>query len=181
MLRHLESQAVNWLEYATLIPIGALLLGAAAAFTVISVILRRQLKAIGSLPDLNKRLRAKEIQLSVMRSTADQRRDRIRQLLDELEQQAQETMTFREIENAAVTLISELERKVPDAIRRELHSLVELENGRRPRTEFSSTDAIIRRIEMIDSCRRELDLPTDSNALPYQKLDRKPERDSVVA
>ena len=68
-----------------LLGIGAAMAGAALAFGIATFLLRRQLKELGTLPDLNKKLRAREVQLAMMRTTSDQRRERIRQLLEELD------------------------------------------------------------------------------------------------
>ena len=156
------------LEYGVLIAVAAALTGAALAFTSAAIVLRRQLRAIGKLPDMNKKLRAREVQLAMLRSTVEQRRDRIRHLLTELEQQSEETVTYRDIEDTAIQVIAEFEGRMPDDVRKEVHLRIEDETGRRTRPEFSSRASIKRRLEMIESCRVELDLPTDSNSLPYR-------------
>ena len=155
------------LEYGLTLTIAAALAGAAVAFTLAALVLRKQLRLIGKLPDQNKKLRSREVQLAMLRSTIEHRRDRIRQLLNELEEQANETSTFREIEETATAIIAETEAKIPDEVRREIRGRLEVESGRRVRSEYSSPAAIKRRLEMIQSCREELDLPTDSNSLPY--------------
>lgn len=155
------------LEYGLVLTVAAALAGAAIAFACSAVVLRKQLRTIGKLPDQNKKLRAREVQLAMLRSTIDHRRDRIRQLLLELEEQAEETSTFRLVEETAVAIIAEFETKVPEDVRRELRTRTEGDTGRRVRSEFSSAAAIKRRLEMIQSCRAELDIPTDSSSLPY--------------
>ena len=112
------------------------MLGAAVAFGVATYLLRKQLNEIGTLPDLNKKLRAREVQLAMMRTTSEQRRERIRQLLEELEHQSEETLTYRELESTAVELLCERDGRLPDAVRGELHGLVEEQSGRRVRTTF---------------------------------------------
>ena len=146
--------------------------GAAIAFGIATFLLRRLLKEIGTLPDLNKKLRAREVQLAMMRTTSDQRRERIRQLLEELEQQSEETLTYRAIENLAIEILCERDGRIPDTVRRELHSQVVSESGRRVRTEFSSSESILRRLEMIQACREELEIAMDSSGLPYPPLER---------
>ena len=155
-----------------LLGIGAAMVGAAIAFGLATFLLRRQLKEIGTLPDLNRKLRAREVQLAMMRTTSDQRRERIRQLLEELEHQSEETLTYRTIENLAIEILSERDGRTADTVRRELHSQVESESGRRVRTEFSSSESILRRLEMIQACREELEIATDSSGLPYPPLER---------
>jgi hypothetical protein len=148
------------------------MLGAAVAFGVATYLLRKQLNEIGTLPDLNKKLRAREVQLAMMRTTSEQRRERIRQLLEELEHQSEETLTYRELESTAVELLCERDGRLPDAVRGELHGLVEEQSGRRVRTTFSSSDSIMRRLEMIQACREELEIAMDSSGLPYPKRPR---------
>lgn len=156
------------LDYGLFITIAAALAGAAVAFASAALVLRKQLRAIGKLPDQNKKLRAREVQLAMLRSTLEQRRERLRQVLTELEQQSEETLTFRAIEETAITVIAEFDAKAPDDIRREIHARSEVDSGRRARSEFSSAAAIQRRLEMIQSCRKELDIPNDSSSLPYR-------------
>lgn len=147
--------------------LAGLLLGGGIAFGAAAVLLRGQLRKIGTLPDLNKKLRAREVQLSMMRNTADERRDRIRQLLDELEQQSEETITCLLIEDLALESLAEIEGALPDNLRSRIEAQLISRTHRRRREDFSSQQAIRRRLEMIRNCRRELDLPTDSSSLPY--------------
>lgn len=156
------------LDYGLFITIAAALAGAAVAFASAAVVLRRQLRTIGKLPDQNKKLRTREVQLAMLRTTLEQRRERIRLLLIELEQQSEETTTFRAIEEIAIAVIAEFDARVSDEVRREIHARAEFETGRRARSEFSSAAALKRRLEMIQSCRKELDIPTDSSSLPYR-------------
>ena len=155
------------LSIGTLLVLGAALGGSAIAFGVTTVLLRRLLREIGSLPDLNKRLRAREVQLSMMRTTAEQRRDRIRLLLAELEQQSGELLACRSTENLAIEELAGLEERSPESIRCELNRRVEHLNGVRIHAELSSNESILRKLEMIRNCREELEIATDSGSLPY--------------
>ena len=67
----------------------------------------------------------------------------------------------------AIMIIAETEAKIPEEVRREIRRRLEIESGRRVRSEYSSPAALKRRLEMIQTCREELDIPTDSNSLPY--------------
>ncbi len=160
---------MNTPQISIFLALSGLLLGTAIAFGITAFLLRRQLLKIGTLPDLNKKLRAREVQLSMMRSTADERREQVRQLLDELELQSEETITCLLLEDLALETLSELEGKSVQALRSELVEEMGNRNHRRPRTEFSSLDAIARRLEMIRNCRSDLGLPTDSCSLPFPR------------
>eukprot|EP00400_MALV-I_sp_L67-5_P000457 gene456-biopygen30 len=159
--------SMDSLQTGFFLALAGLLLGGGIAFGTAAVLLRRQLRKIGTLPDLNKKLRAREVQLSMMRNTADERRDRIRQLLDELEQQSEETITCLLIEDLALESLAEIEGALPDNLRSRMEADVIAKTHRRRREDFSSLQSIRRRLEMIQNCRRELDLPTDSSSLPY--------------
>ena len=159
--------SMDSLQTGFFLALAGLLLGGGIAFGTAAVLLRRQLRKIGTLPDLNKKLRAREVQLSMMRNTADERRDRIRQLLDELEQQSEETITCLLIEDLALESLAEIEGTLPENLRKRMEAEVTGKTHRRRREDFSSLQSIGRRLEMIQNCRRELDLPTDSSSLPY--------------
>ena len=146
-----------------------LMLGAAIAFGIAAHLLRRQLRKIGTLPDLHKKLRAREVQLSMMRTTVEERRNQIRQLLDELELQSEETITSRLLEDLALESLSDIEERSPQSLRDEFEEELANRNHRRPKKEFSSMSAIARRLQMIDNCRIDLGLPTDSASLPFPK------------
>ena len=154
-------------QLAIYLVLAGLLLGASIAFGFAAVQLRGQLRKIGTLPDLNKKLRAREVQLSMMRNTAEERRDRIRQLLDELEKQSEETITSRLIEDLALDTLAEIEGTLPETLRSGMETEIYDRMHRGRREEFASQQAIQRRLEMIRNCRRELDLPMDSTSLPY--------------
>ena len=154
-------------QFGILLALCGLMLGAAIAFGLGAVLLRRQLRAIGTLPDLHKKLRAREVQLSMMRTTVEERRNQIRQLLDELELQSEETITARLLHDLALESLSEIEERLPHSLREEHEEELAVRNHRRPRKEFSSMDEISRRLEMIGRFRRELGLPTDSATLPF--------------
>ena len=136
-------------QLAVYLVLAGLLMGASIAFVVAAVQLRGQLRKIGTLPDLNKKLRAREVQLSMMRNTADERRDRIRQLLDELEQQSEETITARLIEDHALDSLAEIEGTLPETLRDRIEAEVRGRTHRRRREDFAGQEAILRRLEMI--------------------------------